>query len=142
MVDVVMVILIFFMLGTTFAVSEGILPTQLPSRIGPGGGAAVSIVPVVHIRLRTEFDGKFCKITVMEHALSSRSFEVLCAFMTERLEAGADPEGPILIAAEPDVKYQDVISAMDACVRAGFSNIQFSVGDRTTQAEIDERTTP
>ena len=34
MVDVVMVILIFFMLGTTFAISEGVLPTRLPSRIG------------------------------------------------------------------------------------------------------------
>lgn len=51
MVDVVMVILIFFMLGTSFALSEGVLPSQLPAQVGPGGAASVSIVPQVRIAL-------------------------------------------------------------------------------------------
>jgi len=133
MVDVVMVILIFFMLGTTFAISEGVLPTQLPSQIGPGGGATVTIVPAVRIAL-LEQPGGGCQIVVMEHELRDNSFEALHEFMRGRIEARADPSGRVLIGAEPGVEYQHVISAMDACVRAGFNNIQFSVSSAALTA--------
>lgn len=127
MVDVVMVILIFFMLGTSFALSEGVLPTQLPSQIGPGGGASVSIVPAVRIELR-EGPGGACQIVVMDRELQGNSFEALAAYMKEKINSGADPMGRVVLAADPGIVYQDVISAMDACVRAGFRNIQFSLG--------------
>ena len=126
MVDVVMVILIFFMLGTTFAISEGVLPTQLPSQIGPGGGATVMIVPVLQIALQEQPDGGYM-IVVPGVQLRANSFEALIEVLRAKLAAGADPTGRILIGAEPGVQYQHVVSAMDACVRAGFSNIQFSV---------------
>jgi biopolymer transport protein ExbD len=126
MVDVVMVILIFFMLGTTFAISEGVLPTQLPSQIGPGGGATVTIVPAVQIAL-LEQPGGGCRIVVMGQELRDNSFEALYELMRARIDAHADPTGRVLVGAEPGVQYQHVISAMDACVRAGFNNIQFSV---------------
>jgi len=126
MVDVVMVILIFFMLGTTFAVFEGVLPTQLPSQIGPGGAASVTILPTVRIAL-LEGDGGQCRIVVIGGPAAMPGFEALAAFLRERIAAGADPEGRVLIEAEPSVAYQQVVSAMDACVRAGFGHIQFSV---------------
>jgi biopolymer transport protein ExbD len=128
MVDVVMVILIFFMLGTTFALSEGMLPTQLPSEVGPGGGAAVTIVPSVRVSLSAPPSGKGCRISVMGRELANQSFDTLSAFLKEKRVAGADAQAPILISADGAIEYQEVISAMDACVRAGFSNIQFSVG--------------
>lgn len=133
MVDVVMVILIFFMLGTTFAISEGVLPTQLPSQIGPGGGSRVTIIPAVRIALLEQPGGE-CKIVVMEHELRDNSFEALHEFMRSRIDAHADPSGRIMIGAEPGVEYQHVISAMDACVRAGFNNIQFSVSSAALTA--------
>ena len=141
MVDVVMVILIFFMLGTTFAISEGILPTQLPSQVGPGGGSAITIVPSVRIAL-LEQPGAACKIVVMDRALDRNSFDELAAFLREKRAAGADPASPVLIAAEGGVQYQDVISAMDACVRAGFSNIQFAVNAAAVQAGTDTTRAP
>ncbi len=127
MVDVVMVILIFFMLGTSFGMLEGVLPTQLPSQIGPGGGAAVTVVPVVHVALLEGSGGEPFHIRVMEQPLPDNSFEALRAFMEDKRRRGADATGPVVIGAEPDVAYQHVISAMDACVRAGFGNIQFSI---------------
>lgn len=138
MVDVVMVILIFFMLGTSFAMPEGVIPMQLPSDIGPGGAANVTVVPVVRIALMEDADGDACRIIVMERALPENSFHALRGFMTEKRAAGADPLGPILIAAEPGVAYQQVIHAMDACVRAGFSNIQFSINAGAWVAETGE----
>jgi hypothetical protein len=67
------------------------------------------------------------KIVVPGVQLRANSFEVLIEVLRAKLAAGADPTGRILIGAEPGVQYQHVVSAMDACVQAGFSNIQFSV---------------
>ncbi|HVP10497.1 MAG TPA: biopolymer transporter ExbD [Phycisphaerae bacterium] len=141
MVDVVMVILIFFMLGTTFAISEGILPTQLPSQVGPGGGAAITIVPSVRIML-LERPGATCRILVMDRPLERNTFDELGGFLREKRVAGADATAPVLIAAEGGVQYQDVISAMDACVQAGFRNIQFSVNAAAIQGETDTPRAP
>ena len=136
MVDVVMVILVFFMLGTSLAVSEGVLPTQLPRQIGPGGQAQVTIIPTARIVLQEAPDGRGCRIIVMDQSLPENTFDALQTFFRGKRAAGADPGGRILIGAEPNVQYQYVISAMDACVRAGFSNIQFSVNP-TIQSAAD-----
>jgi len=136
MVDVVMVILIFFMLGTSFSVSEGVLPSELPSQIGPGGSAQVAIVPTVQIALFEQPESPGCRIIIMDHELAENSFAALAALLVQRREAGADPNGRILIGAEPGVAYQNVVSAMDACVRSGFGNIQFSVNP-DVQIDVD-----
>lgn len=136
MVDVVMCILIFFMLGTSFALSEGALPTQLPTQVGPGGASVVTVIPVVRIALREDPDRRgACKILVMEKQLPANTFAALRAFMNEKRDAGADPTGRVVISSEPSVEYQNLISAMDACVRAGFSNIQFALNSGPAPAE-------
>lgn len=142
MVDVVMVILVFFMLGTTFAMSEGILPTQLPKEIGPGGGAAVVIVPTVRIALLEQPGSSTCRVLVMDQALPDGSFEALAQFLRGKLTQGADPTAPVLIAAGGGVEYQHVISAMDACVRAGFRNIQFAVNAAAIHADQERQASP
>ena len=63
----------------------------------------------------------------MGRELPENSFEALSGFLKAKRLDGADPNGRIVIGAEPGVRYQHVISAMDACVRAGFANLQFSV---------------
>ncbi|HKQ46653.1 MAG TPA: biopolymer transporter ExbD [Phycisphaerae bacterium] len=136
MVDVVMVILIFFMLGTGFATPEGVLPTRLPTQIGPGGGARVSIVPVVRIELRESPGG--LRILVMGQALAESSFDVLSSLLTERKDAGADAAGRVLLLAEPAVRFESVISAMDTCQRAGFPNLELVIGGGSTPVRTDE----
>lgn len=128
MVDVVMVILIFFMLGTSFALSEGVLPSQLPAQVGPGGAASVSIVPQVRIALVKREASDACRILVMGKELSEEGFEALYLFLLQKVEAGADPAGRVLLAVDPDIRYEDVVYAMDACVRAGMPNVQLVVG--------------
>jgi biopolymer transport protein ExbD len=134
MIDVVMVILIFFMLGTSFALSEGILPSQLPSQVGPGGAARVSFIPVVRVDLREGRDGQPCRILVMDRPLPGPSFAGLHRLLLEKIGEGVSRQSPVLISASPGVRYQDVISAMDACVRAGLVKIQFLVGGGTAGA--------
>lgn len=134
MVDVVMVILIFFMLGTTFALSEGVLPSQLPAQIGPGGAASIAIVPQVRIALVQPPDGGQSHILVMGKELSENSFDALFALLRAKVEAGADPTGRVLLSVDPTIRYEEVVYAMDACVRAGLPNVQLVVGPGSVTA--------
>jgi biopolymer transport protein ExbD len=135
MVDVVMVILIFFMLGAGFAIPEGVLPTQLPTQIGPGGGAHVAIVPVVRIELHDSPKG--LQIHVMGRPFPENSFDALAQFLIQRRDAGADPAGRILLSADASIRYEHVISAMDACTRAGFPNVELVIGGGSSTVTTD-----
>ena len=127
LVDVVMVILIFFMMGTSFAISEGVLPTRLPTDAGSAPGSP-SFIPGVRILLSPGPTADRCLIEVAGQGMISDSFDALSDFLNRKLGQGADPQGRIVIAASPSVRYQFVISTLDACVRAGFRNVQFAVG--------------
>lgn len=131
LVDVVMVILIFFMLGTSFAASEGLLPTQLPTLGGVLAGPP-SISPVVRIALAPSSRIDQCRIEVAGWSLPAETFDGLHDFLRGKIAAGADPHGRIVIAARPAVKYEFVIAALDACVRAGFKNVQFAINGEGT----------
>ena len=137
MVDVVMVILIFFMLGTSFAVMEGALQTQLPSQVANAAAEGVSIIPLIRISLTRAAD-QTCQVTVMSQQLSANGFAELQEFLSSKMNAGADPESRVVISSAPDIRYQDVISTMDACLRSGFSRIQFSVGGKSLDAPARE----
>jgi len=127
MVDVIMVILVFFMLGATLTiVREGALQSELDPRSGPGEGVPVEIIPTVKIALEDAGDGR-CNIHVMGRRLEDNSFEGLFALLREKREAGADPTAPVVVAAQPGVRWRWVVKAMDAAVRAGFRNVQFAV---------------
>jgi biopolymer transport protein ExbD len=127
MVDVIMVLLIFFLLGASLQViEEGALATELDPRSGPGGGAAVEIVPTIQIVLEDIGDGEDVNIYVMDRLLGS-DFDDLRQLLGERRALGADPANPVVIGAGTTVRWRYVIDAMDAAVQAGFENIQFAV---------------
>jgi len=128
MVDVIMVILVFFLLGASFELTrEGVLHTELDPRSGPGTGTPIEIIPVVKIALAQTADQDGCDIYVMGAPLPGNTFEDLRRLLDQRRAAGADPANPVVIGAEPGVRWQHVVSAMDAAVRAGFTNVQFAV---------------
>jgi biopolymer transport protein ExbD len=131
MVDVIMVLLVFFLLGTSLDLAQqGILRTELDPRSGPGGGQRVEINPLIRIALGDVDDGRSASIHVMEYALPAGDFQQLFVYLRDRREAGADPENPVVIGAETTVRWEFVVRAMDAAVRAGFKNVQFAVSFR------------
>lgn len=128
MVDVIMVILVFFLLGASLELAEeGILRTELDPRSGPGEGTPIEIIPSVKIALEEVDGGRACNIYVMGEPLAGNTFEQLERFLRQRRDAGADTANPVVIAAQPAVRWRFVVKAMDAAVRAGFSNVQFAV---------------
>lgn len=131
MVDVIMVLLIFFLLGTSLEIArQGVLETQLDPSSGPGAGAAVQIMPRVRIGLADANDGAGASIFLNDEPLAASDFDGLGRLLAQRRAAGADPSNPVVIGAEQNVRWQFVISAMDACVQAGFRNVQFAVSFR------------
>lgn len=131
MVDVIMVLLVFFLLGTSLdLVKQGILQTELDPSSGPGGGARIEINPRVRIALADVRDGQAAFIYVMDEPLAENDFEGLYRLLQSRREAGVDPANPVVIGAETTVRWKFVVQAMDAAVRAGFSNVQFAVSFR------------
>jgi len=128
MVDVIMVILVFFLLGASLELAkEGVLQTELDPRSGPGEGTPIEIIPSVKIALEEVDGGRACNIYVMGAPLPGNTFEHLSRFLDQRRAAGADAANPVVIAAQPGVRWRFVIKAMDVAVRAGFTNVQFAV---------------
>lgn len=128
MVDVIMVLLVFFLLGATLNLTEqGVLQTELDPRSGPGAGVATQINPRIVIGLRARDGGESVAIVVVDTPLGVNTFDALYHFLRQRRDMGADLENPIVLGAEPTVRWHFVVQAMDAAVRAGFANIQFAV---------------
>jgi biopolymer transport protein ExbD len=127
LVDVIMVLLIFFMLGASLNLkTEGVLQTELDDRSGPDKGETVEINPSIRIGLEDLDDGASCNIYVMDTVLGEE-FDELLEFMITRRLAGADVTNSVVIGAQGTVRYKYIIAAFDSCVRAGFKNVQFAV---------------
>ena len=131
LVDVIMVLLIFFLLGASLdLIKQGILQTELDPGSGPGAGEAVQLNPLIRIALENVGGGESVNIYVMEEPLEENSFDGLLAFLKARRRAGADPDNMVVIGAETTVRWRHVVKAMDAAVQAGFKNVQFAVSLR------------
>lgn len=128
MVDVIMVLLIFFMLGASISFTrEGVLRTELDPRSGPGAGLAIEVIPSVRIAMEDVDEGQACRMYVMGEPLPESTPEALHSLLQERVKAGVDPRNPVVIAAQPAVRWRFVVAAMDAAVDAGFTDVQFAV---------------
>ncbi|MGC1386372.1 MAG: biopolymer transporter ExbD [Steroidobacteraceae bacterium] len=114
-IDVLLVLLIFFMVTTTFQ-QEGRLKVQLPqaSEIPLPRGSREPLVITVTA------DGGY---RVNERTLINASPETLRAAILK--EAGTD-RGPITIRADARTTHQAVVTAMDVAGRLGFSQLNIA----------------
>lgn len=132
MVDVIMVLLVFFLLGATLEFAEqGILQTELDPSSGPNPGQAVPVNPRIVIGLEDSGAGEAVNVVLVDQILGLNAFDRLQRVLEGRRRAGADPQNPIVIGAGTTVRWHFVVKAMDAAVQAGFRNIQFAVSWRS-----------
>lgn len=128
MVDVIMVLLVFFMLGASLQITrESALGTELDPRSGPGGGAAIEIVSSVKIAIEHQDAAPGFRLFVQGREVEGNTFAALEQFMHERRLAGADPTNPVIVGAQGGVRWKFVVAAMDAAIRAGYRDVQFAV---------------
>jgi biopolymer transport protein ExbD len=140
MVDIVMCILIFFMLGSSFAIQELYLTNNVPvSTKGLGTKVSDVKLPAIQKRLRMYRIGGAVKTTKVEafdktlegiddlhpsDTSNSRLDEIADFLRGVRKQMSDDVQ--IVIAPERDVPYQDVVTMYDLCMRAQFKTVAFA----------------
>ena len=125
MIDVTFLLLIFFLVTTTFERAEGLLSSEMP---GEGGAAAVAL-PLSPIVVRvsqvgTGFDDIIIRIDKLAKAPSDVDGPV--RYLRELQELpGFDKETPVVIVAGNDVRWDHVVNVWNAALRAGCTRIAF-----------------
>lgn len=118
LIDVVFLLLIFFMVSTTFT-KESRLTLELPTAQGDIAPEAAQVLEVV-----IDAQGRY---RLNEQALVDHTVQSLMAGMREI--AGDDSELPVIITADAKSPHQAVITAMDAAGRLGFAKLSLTTQD-------------
>jgi biopolymer transport protein ExbD len=125
MIDVVFLLLIYFLCTASFAISEQVLPTALP----PAGSATYTVPPeiqeleLMRISLRQPPEG--LRLELNGNALASISE---LADRLRQLVSLADLPAVLDIGGE--VALGNVVAAYDTCLIAGVRDIHFAAPDR------------
>jgi len=115
LIDVLLVLLIFFMVSTTFQ-QEGRVKVQLPQASDipvPRGSREPLVITITA-------EGTY---RVNEHSLINSSADTLRAALIK--EAGTE-RGPITIKADARTTHQAVVTAMDVAGRLGFAQLNIA----------------
>jgi biopolymer transport protein ExbD len=129
LIDVVFLLLIFFMVSTTFK-DEARLRVQLPE----AQGEEIPAEEPEMIRLVIDRSGSF---NVDDRAVLDRKTGTLIQVLKERLGEG-EPL-PVLIQADAETPHQAVMTALDAASQAGLVRIAFAA---TRAAQPDSESDP
>jgi biopolymer transport protein ExbD len=122
LIDVVLLLVIFFMLATTF-VTEGRLRVVLPEAGAVPAEAARK--PVV---ITISAQGSY---RINERALLNNSRETLRAAL--RKVADGAPGQPVTIRADARTTHQSVVTAMDVAARLGFTQVSIATINQQTE---------
>lgn len=114
-IDVLLVVLIFLMLSTTYAKF-----TELQVTL-PTADADASRERPREIMVSVSADGRF---SVNGDAVDGRSVELLTMALSRAAEGRNDM--PIIVSADATSAHQSVINVMDAARRAGLARITFA----------------
>jgi len=127
MIDVSFLLLIFFLVTTTFDRAEGILSSNLPKEQGERPATALPLSPIV-VRIAStgpSFDDFHLSIDRFDAA--PQSFSELPQFLESIFALpGFDKQTPVVIVASGDVAWDHVVAAWNAAVRAGAAKIAFA----------------
>ncbi|HTS19505.1 MAG TPA: biopolymer transporter ExbD [Verrucomicrobiae bacterium] len=112
MIDTILMLLIFYMSFSTFARREKRFSTKLPT---VGAATAPTQVPLdilLHVKDRN---------IILVNNSASYDVDGLRDAMAQLSAVGQDTT--IVIEAEPDTSYQDIVSILDACAQAHLSKV-------------------
>ena len=120
MIDVVFLLLIFFMCVSKWKLAEGNLAAELPSE----GAQSTVKVPLdlekIIIKLKRSDDGVYIKLN---NDRLCPTFQALY----QQLKALRQIEDlPVIIDADRDVLFRDAILALNTSVKADLSNVSFA----------------
>jgi biopolymer transport protein ExbD len=115
LVDVLLLLLIFFMLSTTFS-KRSDLSVQLPEASGAPAAADAKRLEIV-ITANSHY-------SINDRSLANGDLETIKAALRE--VAGGDTARPLTITADGNAPHQAVVRAMDAAGQLGFSRLSLT----------------
>ena len=127
MIDVVFLLLFFFLVVSRFQALEGMLPAQLPSQ-----KAAVSTgIPQTPIRIRFLYDPRNpeqCRVTIDRFSEEPLSIHLLTAELVKIREevGGFDNNTPVHLLADDSIPWEHVVNAYNAALAAEYEKIFFA----------------
>lgn len=104
-VDIILVILIIFLATATFIV-EGKIPLDLPT--------AKTSEPAKQVQNKIE-------VIIKKDGIFFQGQKVSVDKLKEKLKSVADPQKVVVLKAERDVIFQEVVSVIDVCRQVGIS---------------------
>src|SRR4051812_46439089 len=134
MVDVVMCILIFFMLGSSLAMPDLFLKSNTAiSKVGLGTEQSTQELPSVRMNIKLQrqgaetwvsaFDSPLMKMDKVDDPDQTNSQSVFARLSERRTTISDDVQ--VLIVPEKSVPYQDVITIYDFCTKLKFKQVAF-----------------
>ena len=126
MIDVVFLLLVFFLCTLEFRVLEGRLDAELPKGIGQvAGGVEALLEPLeLHVLGDAKTDLRRTRVRLGQgrtHPVSE--LPGVLAGLAQRF-----PEQDVLIHAEEGVVHGQVVAVVDACLQGGFLQLRFAGG--------------
>ncbi len=123
MIDIVFLLLIFFLVGTRFITAEGVLPGRLPRQ----DAQQTLPVPVPPIQINLiSTNGDAPEITIAGRTARPADFEQLAAMLAQiQREPGYDEQTPVVLQSDEELAWDHVVNAYNAAVRARYKNIIF-----------------
>ena len=114
-IDVLLVVLIFLMLSTTYSKF-----TELQLRLPVADADAQRDYPR-ELVVAVSSDGRY---SVNKQAVVGRSSDVLAMAMTDAAKAGKD--SVVIVSADATAPHQSVITVLEAARRAGLNQVTFA----------------
>jgi len=117
MIDVVFLLLIFFMCTTSFRPLEEILSADLP-QVSSEAARREDYPPV-----RIQLSGDAEKLYITCDSKPCESFDILLLELQVRRDID---DIPVIIAGEPEVPFEYMVKARDLCEAADLTQVAFS----------------
>lgn len=133
MIDVVFQLLIYFLVGTSFARGEQVFRIDLPAR-DRGEAADPFRLDEEPLRIELSAAAEAVIIRLPGPWPQPASFEALFEFLRDRQLNARQPDGlfaidhPIVVAPDPAVRWEVAVEAFNSAVRAGYTRVSFGEG--------------
>ena len=126
MIDVVFLLLLFFLTASRFGSNEGMLEARLPARV-----AAVSVeIPRTPIRVRFVAQPNQpdqCRVTIERFNETPLPLADLGQSLHKIQEQpGFGPDTPVHLMADNDIRWDHVVNAYNAALAAGYGKVYFA----------------
>ena len=130
MIDVIFLLLVYFVVTANFATGEGVLTTNMP--LTTGNEFPIDMPPATPLRVyvHEDADGGY-RIRVVGLENQPQTFTELASVLeglkrnTEQSQGQYASDDPLIIQPVGDVPWGHVVNAFNAAVKARFENVQF-----------------